>query len=233
MNHWDREMDHRELGGVLQRNIVSRPGEAESVHAVIWLFLLMVYLPPALGQSAVTPPKLPNQPKIPVLQLVKITAIANGQIGAIKGTVDGEGLKFTVPSLSILQPVIIMLMADNAKDNLKLTLYKKNWKEPNRTGSTGSSGRVDFNFRTEGAVNILVQSTGPMRPFHLAVWAGDELHPPMKDVIVTPVEYERLTGKSYTTNGGSSRLKRMIEVGLGIIAVGFVIFLFRRRGGHV
>lgn len=162
----------------------------------------------ALGQSAIDPPKLPgDQPQVPLLKLARDQAFKHGEATAVEGTVDGEGLKFAVGGLSILQPVIVNLFAHNAADDLKLTLFKKEWNEPLRTGSTGRAGSVDFTFRTEGGVNILVQSPGPMRPFSLVVWAGDEIHPPMKDVVVTPAQFRRQQQSGAASSSGAGSVE--------------------------
>lgn len=147
----------------------------------------------ALAQSAIQGARAPgsNEPPVPVLELASSPEITKGKVAAVKGTVDGAGLRFAVGSLSILQPVVITLFAREATDDLKLTLFKKDWKEPRRSAATGAGGRVSFTFRTEGGINILVQSSGAPRPFTLVAWAGDEIHPSsMKPVIVTPAQFQ-------------------------------------------
>ena len=201
--------------------------------------------PVAFAQSAIAPPKVPgNQPQVPVLKLAAHPGITNGKVAAIKGMIDGDGLRFAVASLSILQPVVITLLARDPADNLKLTLFKKDWKEPRRAGSTGSGGLVAFDFRTEGGVNILVQSSGPVRPFCLVAWAGEEIRPSsMKDVIVTPAQFKgtaRAAGGTVTSTGmdgapavttsglHASRLGWFVAGGLGVVVLVLGVLVLRR-----
>lgn len=201
----------------------------------------------AFAQSAIDPPKLPgDQPQVPILKLVADRAVPNGKVAAIAGTVDGEGVRFAIASLSILQPVVIALFAGSPADDVKLTLFKKGWKEPRQAGSTGTDGQVVFNFRTEGGVNILVQSSGPVRPFYLVAWAGDEIRPhSMKDVIVTPAQFKgagRAAGGTATSTGKggavlpaattsglhASRLGWFVAGGLGVVVLALGVLLLQR-----
>jgi hypothetical protein len=146
----------------------------------------------ALAQSAIAPPKAPgNQPQVPVLALVADPAVKDGKVAAIQGTVDGKGLRFAVGGLSILQPVVVMLLSRDIGDDLTVSLFKGEWQTARRTGSTKGSGITQFEFRTEGALNILLRGPAKPTPFALVVWAGNELHPPMKDVVVTYDEFKK------------------------------------------
>ncbi len=202
--------------------------------------------PMAFAQAAIAPPKLPgNQPQVPVLKLTAHREVTTGTVAAIKGTVDGQGLRFAVGSLSILQPVVITLLARDPADDLKLTLFKKDWKEPRRAGSTGTRGLVAFDFRTEGGVNILVQSSGPPQAFALVAWAGEEIRPSsMKDVIVTPAQFKgsaRAAGAEATSTGEhgtvpavatsalhASRLGWFVAAGLGVAVLMLAAAALRR-----
>jgi hypothetical protein len=196
------------------------------------------------AQSAIDPPKFPNQPEVPLIKLEKDPAIARGEIAVVRGTANGEGVRYAIASLSILQPVVITLFAD-AADDLKLTLYKTEWKEPQRAGSTSSSGSVNFAFRTEGGVNVLVQSAGPARPFRLVAWAGEEIHPSMRDVVVTPAEFKGIGGAASgaaagsgggtaqatmteAAGGNSSLLAWSVAAGLGLVVLVLGVIVLRR-----
>jgi hypothetical protein len=226
----------------------NRQGSTALVLAVISL-VLAGGGPAAFAQSAIDlPANVPGskEPPVPVLDLAPAAAIKNGKAAAVKGTVDGAGLRFAVGKLSILQPVVITLFAGAPADDLRLTLFKKDWKQPRRAGSTGTRGSVAFTFRTEGAVNILVQSSGPMKPFYLIAWAGDEIHPSsMKDVIVTPAQFKggaqaagataTATGRNgavlpATTSGGqSSHLGWFVAGGLGVAVLVLGVLVLRRK----
>jgi len=223
----------------------NRAGGAAFAVAVISV-VLATGGPTAFAQSAIDPPKLPgNQPQVPMLKLVAHPGITNGKVAAIKGTVNGEGLRFAIASLSILQPVVITLLARDPSDDLKLTLFKKDWKEPRRAGSTGANGSVSFSFRTEGGMHVLVQSSGPLRPFTLVGWAGEEIRPSsMKPVIVTPAQFKGDAPPSRDgagTGAGaaplrtttpetlrSSHLGWVVAGGLGLVVVVLGVLVLRR-----
>lgn len=151
---------------------------------------LVVVLPAAASaQPAPGPQK--EDASIPKLELARDAAVAKGQVAAVQGTVDGRGVRYSVAGLSILQPVVVTLLARDESDDLTLSLFKHNWTEPRRNGSTRGKGIASFEFRTEGSLNVLVRSESEARPFALVVWAGDELRPPMRDIVVTTDEHRK------------------------------------------
>lgn len=223
-----------------------RPARMALVAAVTSM-VLAAGAPMASGQSAIDLPKAPgtNEPQVPILTLSPGSAIRDGKVAAAEGTVDGEGLRFAIGGLSILQPVVITLFAGNPADDLKLTLFKKDWKQPRRAGSTGANRSVAFTFRTEGGVNILVQSSGPSRPFTLIAWAGEEIRPSsMKPVIVTPAQFKgdarrsrdvARTGRDDAQSPAtttrmlvSSSLGWVVAGGLGLVVAVLGVLVFRR-----
>jgi hypothetical protein len=141
------------------------------------------------AQEAPTPPA--QDPSIPKLELASDPMIEKGQVAAVKGTVSADGVRYTVGSLSILQPVSVMLFAGNESDDITLSVFKTGWTEPRRTGSTRGTGKVQFVFRTQGGLNLLIRGAAQPTPFALIVWAGDELHPPMSDVVVSYDDFRK------------------------------------------
>jgi hypothetical protein len=139
------------------------------------------------------PPSLPKAQgdTIPTLELKADPSIKNGQVAAIEGTVGPNGLRFVVGELSILQPILVTLVSRDESDDLTLSLFKKDWTNVRRTASTRGSGMARFEFRTQGGVNILVRGSATPTPFALVVWAGDEMHTSMPDVVVTHDEFRK------------------------------------------
>ncbi len=147
--------------------------------------------PPALAASqSTTAPKKPDD-GVPKLVLAPDPTVGKGQVAVVQGTVGPGGVRYAVGGLSILQPVVVMLLARDIGDDLTLSLFKGDWKTTRRTGSTKGSGITQFEFRTEGALNILLRGPAKPAPFALVVWAGNELHPPMRDVVVTNDEFKK------------------------------------------
>ncbi len=128
---------------------------------------------------------------IPRLELAPDPMVGQGRVGATQGSVGPEGVRCAVGGLSILQPVVVMLLAADAADDLTLTLYKGDWTTARRKGSTKGTGIARFEFRTEGGVNIMLRGPAKPTPYALVVWAGPELHPPMSDVVVTPEQFRK------------------------------------------
>ena len=78
-------------------------------------------------------------------------------------------------SLSIVQPVTIVVVASDVKKPVLVDLVKGSWDEPLRSGKTDSSGRLVFRTRTEGAMGILVRSAGSdPAPYVVTMWVGPE-----------------------------------------------------------
>jgi len=147
---------------------------------------------PALAISQEIPVTPTRQgDSIPMLELARDPAIKSGRVAAVKGTVGPDGLRFRVGELSILQPVMVMLLSAGDADDLTLSLFKKEWSKPRRTGSTRGNGISRFEFRTQGGFNILLRGASAETPFALLVWAGEELRPSMPDVVVTYDEFRQ------------------------------------------
>lgn len=145
------------------------------------------------------PPAMPKQQgdSIPTLELAPDPRIEHGRVAAVQGAVGPEGLRFVVGELSILQPVVVMLLARDDTDDLTLSLFKKDWTNMRRTASTRGSGIARLEFRTQGGVNILLRGESAETPFALVLWAGEELRPTIPDVVVT---YEELRERNPTAS---------------------------------
>jgi hypothetical protein len=149
---------------------------------------LVLVLPALAVAQEIAVPAKPDD-TVPKLELKPDPAVKKGQVAVVQGTLGPEPIRYVVGSLSILQPVVVMLLSHDVADDLTLSLFKGDWTTARRTGSTKGSGIVLFEFRTQGGVSILLRGSSIPVPFALVVWAGDELHPPMSDVVVTQAEF--------------------------------------------
>jgi len=201
-------------------------------------FVFLTFATLALIPTAYAQTERPGQEdeKIPTLELVTDPALKSARFGATEGEVDTKGLRFAVGGLSILQPVVVSLMSEVPGEELRLSIFKQGWSGARRSGSTGTSGAVQFQFRTEGGMNILVE--GPSRParFVLAVVAGDEVQLPMKDVFL-PVGGASQTslpaaGGTPTKAGGSTLVPWIVAAVLGAVVAVFAMRFLARRKGH-
>lgn len=195
---------------------------------------------PAATQAAST--GRPEDPTAAKLELQADPTIEKGKGAVVKGTVDPEGLRYSVGGLSILQPVVVTLLARDEADEVTLSLFKAGWESSLRTGSTRGSGVAQFEFRTEGGVNILVRGSSAASPFALIVWAGDELRPRMNDVVVSPAKSrkgesaataaDRAAAGSDATRGASEGDPGISWILLGAVIGGAVVFLLLRALGR-
>lgn len=140
-------------------------------------------LPPLAATAQQVRPGEP-EPGVTVLELGKDPALQSLQFVAIEDVAGSGGVRFAVGGLSILQPVIVTLVAADSAQDLRIEIFKKGWDTPRRVANTGSAGITEIAFRTEGGLNIRVTGPAQAAKFALAVVAGPEMRPPMKDVFV-------------------------------------------------
>jgi hypothetical protein len=195
---------------------------------------------PALAASQETP-AVPTQQgdSIPRLELARDPRIEYGRVAAVHGTVGPEGLRFVVGDLSILQPVVVVLLARDETDDLTASLFKKDWTNVRRTASTRGRGSARFEFRTQGGVNILLRGDSTETPFALVVWAGGELRPSMPDVVVTYEEFRKRNPAAYRNLGSPSadghrspRTSATVWIVLALVGAGAAAFASLRALGR-
>lgn len=193
-----------------------------------WIATAIVLSLPSLTAAQETPaaPKQSDD-TIPRLELAPDTGIGHGRVAAVEGTVGPEGLRFVVGELSILQPIVVMLLAREEADDLTLSLFKKDWTNVRRTASTRGSGIARFEFRTQGGVNIMLRGASAETPFALVVWAGDELRPAMQDVVVTYDEFRKRnpTASARLGQGGSTSHQPLTAEGHGSRAMSVAVWI--------
>jgi hypothetical protein len=141
------------------------------------------------------------QPSTIKLALKATPEIKNGKIAMVEGATELAGHLFVVESLTILQPVTITVIAKNAADDIRLELFKYFWDKPAREGSTKVAGHHTFKIRTQGELGIVVTSAQERRPYQLIVWAGDEVRPPMKPVLVSTSRYRKQSSQASISGG--------------------------------
>src|SRR5688572_16783598 len=76
----------------------------------------------------------------------------------LQGSTNTEGHRFHIPSLDLLQPVAVILVAPNGADDLTLKLFKDDFTKPLRESSTDDRGIARFQIRTHGDLRIIVSS---------------------------------------------------------------------------
>ena len=198
---------------------------------------------PSLTAAQETPAALKqSDDTIPRLELAADPGIGHGRVAAVQGTVGPDGLRFVVGELSILQPIVVMLLASEESDDLTLSLFKKDWTNVRRTASTRGRGIARVEFKTQGGVNIMLRGASVETPFALLVWAGEEMRPAMSDVVVTydafrkrnPAASARLELRGGSTGHAAPTARAMsVAVWIVLAAVGggaAAVFSLRVRG---
>jgi hypothetical protein len=156
------------------------------------------------------------------LTLQKIPDIERGTAVLLQGQAGPNGDKFFLENLNVTQPVTVVLVAANPKRQpLTLNLSKYRFDQSDRNGSTGDTGAVPFNFRTQGELKIWVkpQHDDPGRParYFLIAWAGDDLTP--KDLPIPVVA-------AASVGGGAPTWLLLVGAAVGgailvLVAIGF------------
>jgi hypothetical protein len=114
------------------------------------------------------------------LTLQKIPDIPKGTAVLLQGTTGPQGDRFFIEHLNVTQTVSVILMAARPETQpLALNLSKYRFDQSDRKGSTGSSGMVAYDFRTQGELKIAVrpQNDAQRAPYFLIVWVSDDLEP--------------------------------------------------------
>jgi hypothetical protein len=135
---------------------------------------------------------------------------------------------------------MVVLLARDEADDLTLSLFKKDWTAVRRTASTRGRGIARFEFRTQGAVNILLRGATAETRFALVVWAGEELRPSIPDVVLTYEEFRkrnpdasvRLSGGASARGSRRSSFAVWIALVMGGGAAGFVAWRALGRRGE-
>jgi hypothetical protein len=202
-----------------------------SANALLRSLWLMAVAIPALAGAQEEFAK-PEDPSVNKLELVADKLIDKGKVALVGGTADAEGLKFSVPSLSILQPVFVRLIAAQSGDDLRIELFKSDWTQPERSGTTAQSGFADFLFRTQGVLNARITGASAGTPFYLLVWAGEELRPPMTDVIVTPAQFKQTNpgATDVQQDGSGAAVPLFVWIAAAAMAGGAIVFFVLNRG---
>ena len=157
------------------------------------------------------------------IEFKAIPELKQGRIAMAEGTAGPDGVKFAAENVSILQPIVVTVLAKSPDDDVRVGLSKYRYDQFDRTGSTKGTGIYTTRLRTQGDLKVVVSAPTPT-PFQLVVWAGDQVTREMKPVVVADrgmVTGEKSAGGA--TAGGGSMVMWVIAVALlaivGLLAV--------------
>jgi hypothetical protein len=148
------------------------------------------------------------------IEFKAIPELEQGKISMAEGTAGPDGVKFAAENISILQPIVVTVLAKSPDDDVRVGLSKYRYDQFDRTGSTKGKGIYTTRLRTQGDLKVVVSAPTPT-PFQLVVWAGDEVQREMKPVVVA--DRAMVTGQKSAgggTAGGGSMVMWVIAVAL-------------------
>jgi hypothetical protein len=157
-----------------------------------------------------------------------------GKIALYDGEADDKGVAFYIDGLGINTPVIVMLASGDAASPMKLSLkndLSMDWDRHVKAEAGISTAK----FRTEGPATALVQSpTAERKPYHLMIWVGPEVkvHTMMQGPFVSQADYDKQHpggAASGGTGGGGSGATIGIAVAVGIVVLGLIFVVARRK----
>lgn len=110
------------------------------------------------------------------LDFRRVGDLATGDVAAREGTVDATGLRFSIPNLSVLQPVEVWISAPDASRPVRVEVRKFGFEGVLRRTETGNDGLAVLQFRTEQGVTLELKAAhASPAEFQLVAWVGDEL----------------------------------------------------------
>jgi hypothetical protein len=143
--------------------------------------------------------------------------LKDGKIAMVEGTAGPQGVRFVAEYLSILQPIVVTVLAKDPNDDVRVALSKYRYDEADRSGTTKGEGIYTTQLRTQGDLKIVVSSP-ERKPFQLVVWAGSEVERSMKPVIVS--NPAKVSGRGSWGIGGSAAT--WVIAGALVIIAGFL-----------
>jgi hypothetical protein len=185
-----------------------------------------------LALAAVSHAATEAKPQIWNVELEPDERFGNAHVAVLEAATDAVGQRYIVKGLKVIEPVSVIVVTATADEQVDVALLKWSWDDPpERNGSTRGSGKVQFDFRTEGDLLIDVRSPAET-PYQLVVWKGPELPVLIRDGFVSPKEFarrRRRQAQGATGAGGTSPPLLMATGLLGGVVVVLAAVVLRRK----
>lgn len=200
-----------------------------AARALLGVSLVVCTAASAFGQASKTEKEVGRiiSPKVFRIELKKIPELDKGKIMMAEGTAGPDGVKFVGTNFSILQPLIVTVLARNPDDDVRVQLSKYRYDQADRKGSTKGSGIYTTKLRTQGDLKVVVSAPTPT-PFQLVVWAGDEIERAIKPVVVT--NPARVAGKASGAGGTAGGPMVLWVIAIALLAVVGLLAVMILRG---
>lgn len=197
---------------------------------VVRLAILLLIAVRAVAQESTNEATLKGPEEFP-LELKEMEGIQGGRAAMRQGIAETSGHHFTLSETTILQPILITLVARDPAQALELRLFKEDWRKAELEGATEEFGKVSFMTRTEGAMKIQVRSVSGVAEYQLLVWVGDEVQVDPPTAFVSMQQNEEPSIASATSPQGSktSIVLWVIAAALIGILVLLVIVVLKKK----
>ena len=173
--------------------------------------------------------------------IVKDEPRLNGlKFAAVEGKADARGYRFLVPSLDVMQPVGVLLVALDGGNDLELALFKDDFEKPVKQATTNDRSTARFQIRTMGPLRIKVSSTSGVKRYQLLVVVGKETKPAVPSLYVpvsmagTPIAANAAaatnTSDSASRASGGSSMVMWIIAGSLVLIVAMLGLMLLRKG---
>jgi hypothetical protein len=130
-------------------------------------------------------PELDSRKKGPPVHTVNVkqeAGLPGWKVAALKGQASAIGHRLVVPSLDVMQPVSVMLVALD-DGNIDLELYK-DFEKPLKKATARRGTPARFDVRTMGPLRIRVSSSSGSSQYKLLVAVGDEIKRPVPSLFI-------------------------------------------------
>lgn len=177
----------------------------------------LLFMPLSFVSAAESPPIRSYK-----LDLKKMEGVEHGKTAVVKGEAGQTPHRFLVDGVNMNTPMVVLVRPVREDDEVSVRLTKYAWNQPLRDG-TAKGEPLAFKFRTEGEFQIAVTADKPT-PYRLLVWAGEEVKPELRPVVLKASEY---AGASSGT--GVSPVMWLIAAALVAIAILLGVLVMRRK----
>lgn len=130
---------------------------------------------------------------------------------------------YYIGGMSMYAPTSVALRSENENNDIRIDLFKENWKDVLRTGEVKSASSWESTFRTEGDMGIRVITNQKPADYSLLIYTGNDI-----DFTVPTAFRKKDTGSGTTTSGWLKKNTALVVAGI-IICI-LLILLFRKMG---
>ena len=177
------------------------------------LFLTGLLAQPFTLKEYISPTELKFHPFTPSGNTKAKGKINITEVNQVKDT-----LYFFARGMSIYSPIYVSVDGEVPSDKIHTGIYKMNWLDANRKGTTDKNGHWETSFKTEMDFGIMVIPEVTPIKYSLIVWSGDEANFEM------PTAFKKNIENSKNSN---SKKFPFLYVVIGVMAIALIYLFFK------